>query len=115
MRKIKIYGVTLPRNEDLAGVTGYIVNVLVHEDSRLPVYMVQTPSGRIAPVSEDFEDFTIFGRCTNCDQEVDVETLSDDFYEECLDCVEWFNKRQLEKASGTLAKLAMVTAKKGRV
>lgn len=120
MQKIQISAVTMPRNADLAGVTGYIVNILMHQDTGLPVYMVRVPSGRIAPVSEDFEEFIVLGRCGNCDNEVDVTTLTDDYYEECLECVQWFQERMntvsLKKKTVTadLAKVAMSNIKKGK-
>jgi hypothetical protein len=91
MQKITITAVTGSRNYTALNSTGYVVTVLRHEDSNLPVFMVRMPSSRIIPVSEEYEDFILWAKCGNCQEECDVRELSDDFYQECKKCVDWFN------------------------
>jgi hypothetical protein len=121
IQKITIYSVSGSRNAGLEGTTGYIVNMLKNQQTGLPVYMVRTVLGNIAPISEGFETFVIWGRCGNCDEEVDVRTLTDDYYEECLECVAWFQNRmnlapksdsKADTVTTTLAKIALTNKKK---
>ena len=118
IQKILIKSVTGSRNFQAVGQVGYIQGILKDVKTGLPVFMTMFASGRILPIHQDYEDFVFLDTCGNCGEEVDASTLSDDYYQECLECVEWFQERMLQvtnnqgKTTSDMVKIAMANSKK---